>query len=158
MRYKKTEAGQIAFKTRSGAIPTKLRSLFILFDGSKSLFEVLQMGTVLGATLADVQYLVDSGLLAPTENLVVAHTAPRSAALQVAPFGGAETEAEIYSKAMPIATKITANLGLRGFRLNLAVEAAMGYADLCALFPKIREAVGANAAKPLEVALRLQSS
>jgi len=34
---------------------------------------------------------------------------------------------ERYAEAYPIATQLTADLGLRGFRLNLAVEAALDY-------------------------------
>ena len=41
---------------------------------------------------------------------------------------------------IPIATQLTAALGLRGFRLNLAVEGATSYEQLAAqLAPKIRE-------------------
>ena len=47
-----------------------------------------------------------------------------------------------YKDAYPVATALTAELGLRGFRLNLAVEGAGSFADLSALAPKIREAVG----------------
>ena len=35
-----------------------------------------------------------------------------------------------YQSAYPLATKLTASLGLRGFRLNLAVEAAGSYEEL----------------------------
>ena len=49
---------------------------------------------------------------------------------------------ERYQAAYPVATELTASLGLRGFRLNLAVEAAGSFADLAALAPKIRQAVG----------------
>jgi hypothetical protein len=41
-------------------------------------------------------------------------------------------------------------LGLRGFRLNLAVESAGGYEELLALLPRIKEAAGANACAELE--------
>ena len=61
---------------------------------------------------------------------------------------------ERYSAAMPIATKLTASLGLRGFRLNLAVEAASGFDGLLALLPKIQEAVGAKSCVALEQALK----
>ena len=45
-----------------------------------------------------------------------------------------------YRNAYPLAVAITANMGLKGFRLNLAVEAAMGYDQLVALAPRLREA------------------
>lgn len=56
--------------------------------------------------------------------------------------------------AMPMTTQLTASLGLRGFRLNLAVEAASGYDDLLALLPKIQDAVGMKSCVALETALK----
>jgi hypothetical protein len=58
-----------------------------------------------------------------------------------------------YQDAYAVATKLTAGLGLRGFRLNLAVEAAGTYEQLAALAPKIRAAVGDEKAAALEQAL-----
>jgi len=55
-----------------------------------------------------------------------------------------------YKEAKPLATKLTASLGLRGFRLNLAVEAAGGFEELLALLPKIKDAAGASACAELE--------
>jgi hypothetical protein len=49
---------------------------------------------------------------------------------------------------------LTASLGLRGFRLNLAVESASGYAELLALLPKIQDAVGSKACRELERVLK----
>jgi hypothetical protein len=43
---------------------------------------------------------------------------------------------------------------LRGFRLNLAVEGASGYEQLRDLLPKIRDAVGVEKARELELALK----
>jgi hypothetical protein len=67
---------------------------------------------------------------------------------------GSGSAAERYLAAKPIATELTASLGLRGFRLNLAVEAASGYDELLALLPKIQGAVGPNACQRLEDALK----
>ena len=61
---------------------------------------------------------------------------------------------ERYSEAKPIATKLTASLGLRGFMLNLAVESAAGYDDLLTLLPKIQDALGTKACRELERALK----
>jgi hypothetical protein len=61
---------------------------------------------------------------------------------------------ERYAEAKPLATALTATLGLRGFMLNLAVESAAGFPELLALFPKIQDAVGSKAAKQLERALK----
>jgi hypothetical protein len=53
-----------------------------------------------------------------------------------------------------LATQLTATLGLRGFRLNLAVEAAGGFDDLLALFPKIQAAAGVEKSQTLERVLK----
>jgi hypothetical protein len=60
------------------------------------------------------------------------------------------TKQQRYMEAVRMATQLTAGLGLRGFRLNLAVEAATGYDGLVALLPKIKDAVGQTACQPLE--------
>jgi hypothetical protein len=73
------------------------------------------------------------------------------------PLGGfvdVETAQARYKLAYPLATQLTAGMGLRGFRLNLAVEGAGSYSQLVQLFPKIQEATGAQKAKALEDALR----
>ncbi len=58
-----------------------------------------------------------------------------------------------YQAAYPIATALTAQLGLRGFRLNLAVEGVGSFDELAALAPRIREAVGEARFAPLQNAL-----
>jgi hypothetical protein len=78
-----------------------------------------------------------------------AAAAAASPAAAVPAAGGRER----YQAAYPIATQLTASLGLRGFRLNLAVEAATTYEELAALLPKIRAAVGPDKAQALERAL-----
>lgn len=150
-KYTKTEAGHTAFKTRSGAIPARLRSVYILFDGNKTLSEVLQMGSVLGATPSDIDDLVAAGML---ELVSDGNAAPVADASQ-APASAASrlSHEDMYARAIPIATRITANLGLRGFRLNLAVESAMDYEELCALLPKIRAVAGDEKVRELEKAL-----
>ena len=58
-----------------------------------------------------------------------------------------------YQVAYPLATQLTAALGLRGFRLNLAVERAEGYAGLLNLLPQIEAAAGADKAAGLRAAM-----
>ena len=156
MKYVKTEAGQLAFKTRSAALTPRVRSAFILFDGNKTLEQVLAMAAGLGVIRSDIELLVSNGLLKSAEPpTAVANAAePRAPEPEDTP-SEVLTEAQRYALAWPIATQITAGLGLRGLRLNLAVESATGYMQLCALLPKIRDAVGESKAKPLERALGL---
>lgn len=148
MKYTKTEVGQQAFKERSPLLTAKQRSAFILFDGLKTLDQVLAATTGIGVTQADVDHMVQSGFIAadPSSGAGAA-AAPAAAA-------GEHTSQQRYAEAYPLATKLTASLGLRGFKLNLAVEAASGYDDLLALLPKIQDAVGPKAAAELEKALK----
>lgn len=159
MRYTKTEAGQQAFKERSPLFSARQRSVFILFDGNKTLEQVLASTSGMGVTVADVDHLVDQGFLSmvPGSEVqpgpVASADAVRRAEEAALPPSN-RTPQERYSDAKPIATKLTAGLGLRGFRLNLAVEAAAGFDDLLVLLPKIQDAVGAKAAWELERALK----
>jgi hypothetical protein len=164
--YQKTEAGQTAFKTRSVELSSRQRSAFLLFDGKRTLTEVLKATTGLGITAPDIEDLVNKGLLAAPAG---AGTAAPPAAADTVPatiesepaLGAANAPAEElspvqrYQRAYPVATRITSQLGLRGFKLNLAVEAASGYDDLVALLPKIAIAAGDKATAELKRALGL---
>lgn len=168
MIYSKTQLGQSALQKRSVPLTPRQRSAFILFDGKRESHEVLKATAGLGVTPDDVSHLLSLGLLAPA----IADTAmavpganadktgadvsnvPPSAALSVNADGLPTVSAQAhYSKAYPIATRLTARLGLRGFRLNLAVEAAGDIDKLKELAPKIREAVGPEKFLELENAL-----
>ena len=156
MKYAKSEAGQLAFKTRSPALTPKQRSAFILFDGKKSDLDVLAMTAGLGMTPADIEQMVQAGFLdavAPEPS-----RSGRPVTIGIPAEEQAEgpplTPQERYARAWPVATQITASLGLKGFRLNLAVEAASGYEQLRDLLPKIRDAAGAEKTMPLEQALK----
>ena len=157
MKYAKTEAGQQAFKDRSPVLAGRLRTAFILFDGVKSVDQVLAATSALGFTMADVENLLRQGLIAPAAGVVPA-APPVAAGSAAAPPDAApassRTPQQRYADAYPLATKLTASLGLRGFKLNLAVEAASGYDDLLALLPRIQGAVGVEACTGLERALR----
>lgn len=143
MTYSKTEAGQQAFKQRSPLLSARQRSAFILFDGTKTLDQVLAAAAGLGVTQADVDHMLAQGFLAAS--------GPQLAAVEAV---SARTPQVRYAEAWPIATRLTASLGLRGFKLNLAVEAASGYDELLALLPKIQDVLGPKACQELEQALK----
>lgn len=154
MIYAKTEAGQQALKDRSLLTPRQ-RSAFILFDGKRSVSQVLEATVGLGVTPAELVELVEWGFLTPSQqSLEAAATAAAQATAMVARKAGSDTANDRYKQAYPIAAQLTGALGLRGFRLNLAVEGAADVEALLALLPKIREAVGAGKCSALEQALK----
>jgi len=132
------------------------RSAFILFDGKRTTEQVLAATAPMGITPDDVQTMIDQGLLAPPAGAApapVAGSDAAGAAEASGTKGSGRSAQERYQEAYPIATGLTAELGLRGFRLNLAIEGAGSFDDLAALAPKIREAVGDAKYARLEVAL-----
>ena len=164
MTYKKTELGQSALQHRSVALSPRQRAAFIMFDGKRELSEVMNATAGLGVTPDDVSHLVSLGLLeanvpspspSPSMSTPAASSGPQfTAALSHTADGLPTVSAQAqYLKALPVATRLTADLGLRGYRLNLAVEAAADLDQLKQLAPKIREAVGPEKFLELENAL-----
>lgn len=131
----KTALGQQVLKDRSVALTPRQRAALIVIDGKRSIAQVLESA---GVQPEDVSRLLELELI---ESMPVAGAVPTAA------------PQERYAAAYPIATRLTAGLGLRGVRLNLAVEAATCYDDLLALSARIRDAVGAEKFAPLEAAL-----
>lgn len=150
----KTPEGQLAFKERHADLSQRLRSAFLLFDGRRSLMQVLEATSALGVNKDDILALIGKGWLATRESSAVADAAAQphasslskssSPSLAAADVDPGSTQRR-YQRAYPIAVSITGALGLKGFRLNLAVEAAMGYEQLAELAPRIRDAVGDKA-------------
>jgi hypothetical protein len=177
MILKKTPLGQQAFKERSIRLTPRQRSAFILFDGNRSVSEVLDAGV--GVAREDIDQLIELGLLDEVSGSADAANAgqmsapdaaaadaaaPEQSSPEPAPAAStafasspdpapARSSQQRYKDAYPIATRLTGALGLRGFRLNLSVEGTSTCEELLALLPKIRAAVGPEKAVALEQAL-----
>ena len=152
---RKTPLGQQAFKERSAVLAGGRRSAFLLCDGVRTAAEVLDSTKGLGVQQADIDALLELGLLEPITASAAAAapielSSPQAAA-QAAP--GERLPQERYAEGYTIATELTGKLGLKGFHLNLAVEATTCYDDLVAVAPRIRDAVGLERYAPLEHAL-----
>lgn len=145
----KTEIGQNVLKDRSTPLTPRQRAAFILFDGKKSVDQVMAATAGMAITFEDIDHLIQAGLLAEVATATVEllkSTRPAK------PVSG-RSDSDRYQDAYKVATQLTSTLGLRGFRLNLAVEAAQGFDELLALAPKIRDAVGDKAFLALDQAL-----
>lgn len=162
----KTEAGQRIFKDRSIRLTPRQRSAFILCDGQRSVDEVLASG--MGLAREDIDQMIELGLLGTGETATTAarpvapvaaapeaqaFSLPAAPAASAAPVEAQRSAQQRYQDAYPVATQLTGALGLRGFRLNLAVEGTGSYEELVALAPKIRAAVGPDKAEMLDRAL-----
>jgi len=147
----KTETGQQVLKDRSVPLSPRQRTAFILFDGKRSVDDVIAAGA--GIAREDIDQMVALGLLSPPGGAVAEAPAADSAAETAPKASSGRSSQQRYTDAYPIATRLTASLGLKGVRLNLQVEGAGGYEDLVALAPKIRAAVGPEKAEPLDRAL-----
>ncbi|WP_432726304.1 hypothetical protein [Variovorax sp. W6] len=147
----KTEAGHQALKDRSIPLSPRQRSAFILFDGKRSVDDVLAAG--MGIVREDIDQMVGLGVLEPVAGSLTPTAETAAAATAPAQGSSGRSRQQRYKDAYPIATQLTGGLGLKGFRLNLQVEGTTSYEDLLALAPKIRAAVGAEKAAALDKAL-----
>lgn len=169
MKHLKTDLGQQAFKERSSLLSARQRSAFIMFDGMKTTEQILQAVVGLGVTQADVDYLVLQGFLADVSPAATP-SAPVAAVSGGAAVDALERDSEFgidadrlallskqerYAMACTVATQLTSSLGLRGFRLNLAVQGAGDFDDLVKLLPKIQDAVGPKASRQLTSILKI---
>jgi len=150
----KTEAGHQALKDRSVPLSPRQRSAFILFDGKRSVDDVLAAG--MGISREDIDQMISLGVLEPVGGKAAQPVAAGPAPAEepkLAASGSGRSKQQRYKDAYPIATQLTGSLGLMGFRLNLQVEGTTSYDDLMALAPKIRAAVGPEKAAALDKAL-----
>jgi hypothetical protein len=162
MRHRKTELGRQTFKEHTNSLKPRQRTALILFDGIKEDDVILKALAVTGFSQEDIEYLVAQGFIEATDGAESRPFSANSGFAGMSDFGAnsvfqssiqnipasqppaesAMSEQDRYKRAYPIATRLTSGLGLKGFRLNLALESAGSYRELMVLAPKIRAAVG----------------
>jgi hypothetical protein len=153
----KTELGHRVMKDRSVALTARQRSAFIMIDGRRTVDEILQASQAAGVTPDDIVRLVQTGVAQEAAANLQAYAPTGAGELLPAsdpvrgPLAGLQ---ERFLTARPVASQLTNGLGLRGFRLNLAVEGTRNYEELLALAPKIRDAVGEEKFESLRRALK----
>jgi hypothetical protein len=143
MFYAKTLLGQQAFKDRAPQLTSRLRIAYLMIDGVRSRADVLAATIGMGVLESDLEQLERLAFIAPVAVAKDAMVTERRAALS------ADQQAVLYIEATHRATAMTAKLGLRGFKLNLAVESARNLDDLQALLPDLRAALGDDVVAPL---------
>lgn len=129
MIWQKTDAGRVEMTARALVKERAQRNLLLLIDGAKS--EDMLLANVTGVTLEDLRALEGMGLIAPVSgsgsSRLHAGGAAAGAASPAAsaPAAPAEVGELDYAKFTAALTQmISAELGLRGFTLTLAVEKA----------------------------------
>jgi hypothetical protein len=143
MTLAKTDAGLRMLKDRHSGLSQRQRAALILFDGQRSLHDVLAVTAPGGVTREDIERLMELGL--------VAELPPMPAFSDSGPGG---LDRDRYLQAYGIATALTAALDGKWGDLNLSVEAAENLEDLQALAPRIRAAVGPLKFARLEAILK----
>ena len=154
MPFAKTELGIQAFKGRTPLMNARQRAAFVLINGVRDTRALFSITSSLGVSSEDLTHLVTQGFI--VRALIPQGLITGSPEVVDSQFQGAEpprpslSDAERYLLAKPLATQLTATLGLMGFRLNLAVESAPDCQGLRELLPKMRAALGPARCEELE--------
>jgi len=123
----KTEAGRLEMQSRTLVKERARRNLLLLIDGVKT--DAMLLGGLAGITAADFEALHELGLIEPVAEAPARPHRANPAAAPAAPVAPAEPAAPAvpldYAQFTAALTQmISAELGLRGFVLTLAVEKA----------------------------------
>ncbi len=164
MRLSKTPIGQKKFKDRSVPLTLSQRAAFIIFDGQRTVADVLEETQGLGLGIDDIARMVQLHFLAPT-GVQEVFTVSKFQATEFLKYSDENAELlveiestiepeivaielsllERHQRAHPIALALVSKLGLRAFRLNALVRAANDAPELLLLLPRIEAAVGEDA-------------
>ncbi|PTT92263.1 hypothetical protein DBR42_02320 [Pelomonas sp. HMWF004] len=165
--HTKTDAGRAEIKARALPLSRAARNLLLMLDATKPAGEWMRLVT--GATEADLQALIQQGLIAPhnaagqrqaPSSASAAAAAPAPAAAPAASTGGSPLldRAALYTYMSGEATKL---LGpFKGYAFALEVEKADSLAALQALalqfVERVHKAKGEDAAATVRQALGLR--
>lgn len=159
MIYKKTTLGMQAFLEKPSQLSPRLRSVLIMIDGKRGFAELFAVLAAVGAGQNHLDELESLGLIEALAGGINSQPLNARANVDATPQQASNdppmNDQERYAAAYPIATRLTSGLGLRGFRLNLALEGASNIQDLVGMADKIRDAVGEEKYKELRPYLKL---
>ncbi|MGZ5713680.1 MAG: hypothetical protein ACXWIG_05930 [Caldimonas sp.] len=164
MIWVKTDAGRAEMQSRALVKDRARRNLLLLIDGTKS--EEMLLANLTGISAEDFQELRKLDLIAPAAGAVTVGGAARAPSADSArptvpqPLAGsapAESPLDYSQFTAALTQLISANLGLRGFTLTLAVDKASTIEELREVAQRVieqirerkGEAVAAEARKTL---------
>ncbi len=143
MIWVKTDAGRAEMQNRALVKERARRNLLLLIDGAKS--EEMLLANLAGITAADFQELRKLDLIAPAAGAVTVGNPSRSTSSEASrptvplPLEGKSLDYSAFTAAL---TKlISAQLGLRGFTLTLAVDKASTIEELRDVAQRVLEQV-----------------
>lgn len=166
--YAKSEAGQAEIRDRAHALQRHARTLLVLVDGSRTGEQLL--GMVQGASLADLDVLIQSGLIVEVASSRAAKSAAPAVPAAVEPAAaapaeepaGAVTEGLGYQDLYDSLNALSKEqLGLfKGFKFALEIEKADGIQGLrevaLKLVDEVQKAKGDSAAQMMRRALGIK--
>jgi len=139
----KTDAGRAEMQNRALVKERARRNLLLLIDGAKS--EEMLLANLAGITAADFQELRKLDLIAPAAGAVTVGNPARAASPEASrptvplPLDAKSLDYSAFTAAL---TKlISAQLGLRGFTLTLAVDKASTIEELRDVAQRVIEQV-----------------
>jgi hypothetical protein len=145
----KTDAGRAEMQSRALIKDRARRNLLLLIDGTKS--EEMLLGNLAGISAADFQDLRKLDLIAPAAGAVTVGNTARvnsqdssrpTVPQPLAAGASASVSALDYSQFTSALTQlISANLGLRGFTLTLAVDKASTIEELREVAQRVIEQI-----------------
>ncbi len=126
MIWVKTDAGRAEMQTRALVKDRARRNLLLLIDGTKT--EEMLLGNLAGISALDIQELRKLNLIVPASGGVTVGNQMRAPGPETGsptiPLPLAEAHLDYGQFTAALTKLISANLGLRGFTLTLAVEKA----------------------------------
>jgi hypothetical protein len=145
----KTDAGRAEMQSRALIKDRARRNLLLLIDGTKS--EEMLLGNLAGITADDFQELRKLDLIAPAAGAVTVGNPARAASADsqrptvpqsLGPGAASNASPLDYSQFTAALTQlISANLGLRGFTLTLAVDKASTIEELREVAQRVIEQI-----------------
>jgi hypothetical protein len=146
----KTALGVQVMKDRSVSLTGQQRSALILVDGKRSADDVVRMTAGVGVSMEDIQALIELGLV---ESSGPAVTTPEPVTQPVASTPNTLPEPALttvdFQAALNAAITLCANLGFKGFSLNMALTGVDSLEKLQKLAPEIRRVAGDAKYAPL---------
>jgi hypothetical protein len=146
----KTELGLQVMKDRSIHLSAQQRSALILCDGKRTAQEVLRLSGGMGVTMQDLEVLASKALILLTQEHPYEQLsgAPKLDA-EVLPMQTSAPKPVDFRRAREAAIALSADLGFKGFDVNIAAVDAQTLDQLKKIAPELRRLAGDAKYRPV---------